>query len=164
MKKSNWIIVAIFVVASIIFLAMWYALGFNLVDDPFDLVVTIIWWVIIIAICLLIKWAEEKRRRAIRTSFLGSGVIYNPEAGIVRIDDEAYVPVLERILLNLDYSFDEKEISNDQRIRFDYIVHSDKFSDDGNKWVGEVVRVSDPDDVRSFNDRAELARLIDARA
>lgn len=164
MKKSNWIIVAILVVASIIFLAMWYALGFNLVDDPLDLVVTIVWWLVIIAVCVLIKWAENKRRRAIRTSFLGSGVIYNPEAGIVRVDTEAYVPVLQRVLNNLDYSFDDKNISNDQRIRFDYIVRTDKFSDNGRTWAGEVVRVSNPDDVQHFNSKVELARLVDAAA
>lgn len=28
MKKSNWLIVGLLVVASVIFLAMWYALGF----------------------------------------------------------------------------------------------------------------------------------------
>ncbi|WP_251198326.1 hypothetical protein [Anaerotardibacter muris] len=162
MKKSNWIIVAILVVASIVFLAMWYALGFNLVDDPLDLVVTIVWWVVIIAVCVLIKWSENKRRRFIRTSFLGSGVIYNPEAGIVRVESEAYVPALQRVLRNLEYSFDEKNVSNDQRIRFTYIVRTDKFADNGNTWVGEVVKVSNPDDVRRFNSKVELEHLVNA--
>lgn len=30
MKKSNWLIAGLLVVASVIFLAMWYVLGFNL--------------------------------------------------------------------------------------------------------------------------------------
>lgn len=162
MRKSNWVIVAILVVASVIFLAMWYALGFNLVDDPLDLVVTIVWWVVIVAVCVLIKWSENKRRRFLRTSFLGSGVIYNPEAGIVRVESGEYVPALQRVLRNLDYSFDEKNINNDQRIRFTYIVRTDKFSDNGSTWVGEVVKVSDPDDVRRFNSRVELAQLLTA--
>ena len=42
MKKSNWLIVGLLVVASVIFLAMWYALGFNLIDDPLDLIVSIV--------------------------------------------------------------------------------------------------------------------------
>lgn len=70
MKKSNWLIVGLLVVASVIFLAMWYALGFNLIDDPLDLIVSIVWWVVIIAICLLIQWSENKRRRSIRTTLL----------------------------------------------------------------------------------------------
>lgn len=61
MKKSNWLIAGLLVVASVIFLAMWYVMGFNLIDDPLDLVISIVWWVVIIAICLLIQWSENKR-------------------------------------------------------------------------------------------------------
>lgn len=85
MKKSNWLIVGLLVVASVIFLAMWYVLGFNLIDDPLDLVVSIVWWVVIIAICLLIQWSENKRRRSIRTTLLAPGVMYNPEVGVVEV-------------------------------------------------------------------------------
>ena len=60
MKKSNWLIAGLLVVASVIFLAMWYVMGFNLIDDPLDLVISIVWWVVIIAICLLIQWSENK--------------------------------------------------------------------------------------------------------
>lgn len=163
MKKSNWLIIGILVVASIIFLAMWYALGFNLVDDPLDLVVSIVWWVVIVAVCLLINWSEQKRRRALRTSFIAPGLIYNPEAGIVRIEGEqSYTPTLERMLDSLAYDFDHEEVSNDQRIRFTYIVRSDKFSDNGDTWEGEVVKITDPDNIRYFQNRGELARLIDA--
>lgn len=162
MRKSNWLIVGILVVASIVFLAMWYALGFNLADDPLDLVISIVWWVVIVAVCLAINWSEQKRRRSLRTSFLAPGLIYNPEAGIVRINEEAYTPALERVLDNLDYDLDQKEVSNDQRIRFTHIVRSDKFADKGNTWRGEVVKVATPDDVRYFQSKAELSRLIDA--
>ena len=85
MKKSNWLIVGLLVVASVIFLAMWYALGFNLIDDPLDLIVSIVWWVVIIAICLLIQWSENKRRRSIRTTLLAPRVMYNPEVGVVEV-------------------------------------------------------------------------------
>lgn len=44
MRKSNYLILGILVVASIFFLWMWYALNFNLVDNPLDLVLTIVWW------------------------------------------------------------------------------------------------------------------------
>lgn len=161
MKKSNWLIVGILVVASIVFLAMWYALDFNLVDDPLDLVISIVWWVVIVAVCLAINWSEQKRRRSLRTSFLAPGLIYNPEAGIVRINEEAYTPVLERVLDSLAYDFNHEEVANDQRIRFTYIVRSNKFSDSGDTWEGEVVKISDPDNIRYFQSKGELARLID---
>ena len=34
MRKSNWIIAAILLVASLVFLWLWQALEFNLVDNP----------------------------------------------------------------------------------------------------------------------------------
>lgn len=162
MKKSNWLVIGILIVASIIFLGVWYALGFNLVD-PSDLFISIAWWAVILAVCLGIKFAEAKRCRSVRTSFLAPGIIYNPEAGIVRLGaDQPYVSALQSILDNLEYGFTNEEVSNDQRIRFDYIVRSDKFSHNGETWVGEVVRASNPDDVRTFQNKHELARLIDA--
>lgn len=163
MRKSNWLIIGILAVASVIYLVAWYVMGLDKVDAPFDLVVTVVWWVVIVAVCLLINWSENKRRRSIRTSFLAPGLIYNPEAGIVRVDStQPYTPALQQVLGNLDYDFDDKEVNNDQRIRFTYIVRSDKFSDGGNTWTGEVVKVSNPNDIQYFQNKRELARLIDA--
>lgn len=162
MTKSNWLIIGILIVASIVFAGMWYAFGFNLVD-PSDLLISVVWWVVILAVCLGIKFSEAKRRRSVRTSFIAPGLIYNPEAGIVRLGiEQPYVSALQSILSNLDYGYSSEVIANDQRIRFDYIVRSDKFSNNGETWVGEVVKASNPDDVRTFQNKRELAHLIDA--
>lgn len=160
MKKSNWIILGILVIASIFYLVLWYVLGFNLVDDPLDLVITVIWWLVILTICFLISWSENKRRRAIRTAFLAPGLIYNPEAGIVQVEGKDYTTALQRILDNLTYGFDKEDVSSEQPIRFTLIVRSDKFSDNGDTWSGEVVNVSNPKNPFSFEDRRELAQLI----
>lgn len=163
MRKSNWIIVAILVIASVIFLALWYALGFNLIDDPLDLVVTIVWWIIIVGVCVAIKLAEDKRRKAIRTSFIAPGLIYNPEAGIVKVEEpRSYTSTLQGILDDLNYGFEKKGGSNDKRIRFTYIVRTDRFERNGAQWDGEVVRASNPDDVKPFRSMQELVQLIDA--
>ena len=159
MKKSNWLIVGLLVVASVIFLAM----GFNLIDDPLDLIVSIVWWVVIIAICLLIQWSENKRRRSIRTTLLAPRVMYNPEVGVVEVaPGQTHAQTLERILSNLTYGFDTEENANEQHIRFKQIVRSKKFTNAGETWTGEVVDVANPNQVRYFQNRAELARLIDA--
>lgn len=163
MRKSNWIIVAVLVVASIIFLAMWYYFGFNYVDDPLDLVVTILWWVLTIGICVAIHVSESRRQRSIRTAFLGPDLIYNSEAGIVRLGpDEQYVPALQEIISNLDYNFDKQgsNSANDKRIRFRYIVRTDKFADHGKTWEGEVINVMKPDDPRLFKSKRELSALL----
>lgn len=162
MRKSNWIIVGILVVASIIFLAMWFTMGFNVVDDPFDLILSIGWWVVIVAICVIIHVVENRRRHTIRTTFLASGLIYNPETGVVKLGHNSnYVPAMKKILFDLNYGFDKKEVKNDSKIRFKYIVHTDKFSDNGKVWEGDVVKVSNPNEVKKFNNEAGLIELLE---
>ena len=50
MKKSNVIVFAIAAVLSIFLLWLWYFLGFNQIDSPLDLIISIIWWVVIVAL------------------------------------------------------------------------------------------------------------------
>ena len=54
MRKSNWIIAAVLLLASVAFLWIWHALQFDLVDNPLDIVVTVVWWVVIVAACVAI--------------------------------------------------------------------------------------------------------------
>lgn len=162
MKKSNWIIIGILVVASIIFLCLYYFLHFDLVHQ-LDLILSIIWWVLIIAICIAIHTVEARRCRAIRTSFLARDVIYNPEAGIVRVGEgQNIVNDLEKILENLNYNVKAPESSNDKRIKFDYIVHSDKFDLKRGVWQGNVVDVAHGNKSFSFMGKQELELIIGA--
>ena len=50
MKKSNWIGLAIAVLVDVFLLWLWFFLGFNQVDSPLDLVISIIWLVVIVAV------------------------------------------------------------------------------------------------------------------
>lgn len=166
MRKSNWIIIAIIVVASIIFLGMWYYFGFNYVDDPLDLVISIIWWVLIVAICIIINKVEKDRQRAIRTVYLAPNFIFNTELGVINLGpDGKYVPVIQRVLSNLEYDFDKQDTpeENKSRSRFRYIVHTNKFEDNGDTWEGEIIMVSQPDRPFEFNGRHELAAVLDNR-
>ena len=90
MRKSNLIIAAVLLLASVAFLWIWHALQFDLVDNPLDIVVTVVWWVVIAAACVAIHWAEKKRQERIRTIFVAPGLLYNSEMGVVRLspDDE----------------------------------------------------------------------------
>ena len=99
MKKSNWIITAIAVVVSAFLLCLWYYLGFNKVDDPYDLVLSIIWWIVIALAVFLIFRVEKKRREAIRTIYVSPGKLFNSEAGIVEYDmAEGPVATMQRLL------------------------------------------------------------------
>ena len=80
MRKSNWIVAAIAAVACGALLWAWFALGFNHVDDPLDLVVAVVWWLAVAAVVGGIVWAEGKRREKMRLAFIGEGIVYNPGA------------------------------------------------------------------------------------
>ncbi len=161
MKKSNVIIMIVFVIASIFFLWLWYYLGLDAVDNPRDLVLTILWWLLVIVACVGIHYAEKIRQKNIRTAFLAPGLIYNSEAGIVRFEPPAeYVDELQNILDALKYNFERPDEPNQSRIRFKYIVRTDKFADQGDTWEGEVLRVQNPQDPIPFNGREELTAIL----
>ena len=91
MKKSNWILLTVFLIASIFLLWLWYYLGFNRVDNPLDLVLSIIWWVVIVVSFVVISRAEKKRREEIRTIYVGSDAIFNVERGLISVSDPDFV-------------------------------------------------------------------------
>ena len=86
MRKSNWLILAVLAVAAGLFLWLWYYLGFNFVDDPFDLVLAVVWWAVVLVLVVGIHTAEKKRRRRVRTAYLAPGVLFNSEAGFVDLE------------------------------------------------------------------------------
>ena len=167
MKKTNWIIAAILVVASIFFLALWYFLGFNLVDDPLDLVLTIIWWAVVIVACVTIHVAEKKRQERMRTAYLGQGVLFNPEAGLVNTSQApSQVDALQNILENMEYPMSLKDFPNLEALSLDFIVRTTKFEaqvkgDTRPTWEGDVsfVHVPNREPVR-FKNRNELSRIL----
>ena len=74
MKKSNVIVFVLLALASAFFLWLWYFLGLNRVDEPLDLVLSIVWWlVIVVAIAARVvsgfapcTWATVPRSTASR--------------------------------------------------------------------------------------------------
>ena len=108
MRKSNVLIIAILAVASVFFLWLWYCLKFDLVDHPRDLVLTIIWWAVIVLVCVLIHHSEKVRRERLRTCFVAPHLVYNAEAGSVPIQG-ATIDTVQDILENLTYGFDIAE-------------------------------------------------------
>lgn len=162
MRKSNWIILGVLVIASILFLVLWKVLDFDRIHN-LDLILSIVWWVLVVGICVAIHVVEERRRRTIRTAFLAPGLIYNPEAGIVRLSSgggQNLVSELYGVLEELDYSLAKPDTPTEERIRFDYIVHSDKFNPSKKVWEGEVVDIAHRNRVRPFSSREELERIL----
>ena len=86
MKKSNVIVFVLLALASAFFLWLWYFLGLNRVDEPLDLVLSIVWWlVIVVAIAVIVKM-ERTRRQRVRTVYVGDCATYNSEQGLATIE------------------------------------------------------------------------------
>lgn len=161
MRKSNWIIIAILVAASLVFLWLWHTLQFDLVDNPIDIVISLVWWLVIVAACVAIHLAEKKRQERIRTIFVAPGLIYNSEVGVVRLDPHTpLVDSLASVLENLSYSFELAELPANSHVRFQRIVRTEKFADAGEEWEGEVVEVAYPDQPMPFDSRQALIALL----
>lgn len=54
MKKNNWVFYGIAFIASVILLVVWFFMGFNHVDAPLDPILTVLWWILIVASCFAI--------------------------------------------------------------------------------------------------------------
>lgn len=116
MRKNNWIVTAIAAVACGVLLWAWFALGFNHVDDPLDLVVAVAWWLVVAAVAGGIVWAEGKRREKMRLAFVGEGAGCSPEAGLVMPDaGESELAALERTLSGM--AFPDEVAALDERVR-----------------------------------------------
>ena len=175
MRKSNILIAAIATIASIFFLWLWYYLQFNLVDDPFDLVLTICWWAVIIAMCVAIHLVEKKRQQRLRTCLVAPGVVYNAEAGSVPAAGSV-ADTIQGILQDLHYDFDiadQPEGAKDEPQSFyQMVVRSSKFTtktdaDTGERqvkeWEGEGSLTADPDaPAKRFTSKEELMAILAA--
>lgn len=175
MRKSNVIITVILAAVSIFLLWLWYWLGFNQVDSPLDLVISIVWWlVIIIGIVLTVK-TESTRREKVRTMYVADGSFFNTELGNrVLAPGASATAAIASVLPSLQYGFDKadapKQPGTNQPQDFRFVVRTAKFeqgSNGGNAqgqqsqgtWQGEVVNVA-TGNVRRFSSKAELASII----
>lgn len=161
MKKSNWIVYIVALLISAFLLWLWFFLGFNHVDAPLDLVLSIIWWALIALACYGIHRVEKKRRERLRTCYLTKSLLYNGEAGTRALpssEPDDVVDVMRDVISNLEYGFDiqaRPEDANGRQLPFAYVVRSKKFkadndveshqrSDEGIEWEGEVVVTTRP--------------------
>ncbi|WP_165045508.1 hypothetical protein [Adlercreutzia sp. ZJ138] len=181
MKKSNVIVFALLVLLSAFLLWLWYYLGFNRVDNPLDLVLSIIWWVVIaLGIAVIVRF-EQVRRRRIRTVYVGDVSAFNSEKGLLPLD--AAFPVQDNVAAVIDglkYNFTREDFPEPDDFQPRYFIRTDKFEaekqDDAandapapaadvsqvrpTTWKGEVVVVGDADDPRTFDTPEELATIL----
>lgn len=168
MKKSNWIGLAIAVLVDVFLLWLWFFLGFNRIDSPLDLVISIIWLVAIVAVAAAVNRLERQREKRLRTIYVSSTVVFNKERGLVSLGSAAAAPsVMERILRDMEYGFDLKEMPKPEEFNCRYVVQTDEYKATGGEggdptWKGTVVAIDHAAGNREmpFSSRDELAAAL----
>ena len=150
MKKSNYLVLAISALVSIFLLYLWYALGFNQIDSPLDLVITIIWWALIVLLVVMINKLEKTRQQRIRTVYLAPGALYNSETGVRELE-EGTTPIeaMQTVLEGLEYDFDTQDLPDRDELDFTYVVKTEEYKpakdeDDEDAeptWKGSVIKI-----------------------
>ncbi|WP_417059281.1 hypothetical protein [Ellagibacter isourolithinifaciens] len=168
MKKSNWIGLAIAVLVDVFLLWLWFFLGFNRIDSPLDLVISIIWLVAIVAVAAAVNRLERQREKRLRTIYVSSTAVFNKERGLVSLGSAAAAPsVMERILRDMEYGFDLKEMPKPEEFNCRYVVQTDEYKATGGEggeptWKGTVVAIDHAAGNREmpFSSRDELAAAL----
>lgn len=184
MKKSNVIIFVLLALASAFFLWLWYFLGLNQVDEPLDLVLSIVWWVVVVAAIAVIVKMERTRRRRVRTVYVGDQATFNSERGLAPIEGSQPMPeVIAGILQNLKYDFTREDFPDEDRFAVKYFVRTKQFDAEEKQdsdtaetedqasvdavepqieqktWKGEVFIVATKEE-RPFDTPEELASIL----
>lgn len=158
MKKSNWIIAVVLAVAAGFFLWLWYYLGFNFVDDPFDLVLAIGFWALIVALIIGISKAEQARCRRIRTVYVSGHSMFNSERGMINFEENAPThDAIATILSNLKYNFAREDLPNLHQFGVEYIIRSTKF--DAHAQKNQLAQ-TDEEGQPSFADSQQVSPLL----
>ena len=168
MKKSNYLILGISTLASLFLLYLWFSLGFNEIDSPLDLVISIIWWVVIVGLFVLINRWEAKRERRVRTIYLAPDALYNSETGVKQLDAPSPLAAMEELLEGLEYGFDTQDAPECDEFDYRYVVESDTFKADGDDadsdptWEGKVTKIDrvNGNTETAFSSKKELAELL----
>ena len=125
LKKSNIIVLAIFVACSVALLALWYFLGFHRIDSPLDLIVTIVWWAVIALAAFLIARAEKTRCRHIRTVYVSDTHLFNSELGLVELTEgQKLQDALADMIEQLEYSFHSCDFPSDDHFKPRFMVRT----------------------------------------
>lgn len=128
MKKNNYIVMAVAVLISAFLLWLWFRLGFNEVDNPLDLVVSVLWWVVDALIVVGIVRFEKARQRQIRTIYVAPNALFNSERGVVAVEDARdRVDVMQSILEQLAYDFSNEDMPGKDDFEYRYVVQTDSY-------------------------------------
>jgi len=158
MKVNNVIVYVLTVLVSAFLLWLWYYLGLSKVDNPLDLVLSIIWWAMVAVAIIAIAMLEKRRKERIRTVYVYDRSVFNSEDGMRFFEQPAQlVDLIGDMLDNLKYNFKQKAFPNKNEFPARYLVRTKKLND--NTWEGEVVTVRTKRETK-FDSREELFAIL----
>ena len=147
MRKSNYLVLIASAIVAGVLLLMWFNLGFSKVDNPVDITLAVVWWVIIVAIVAIIIRAENSRKRRIRTVYVSPSALFNSEKGIVTLDTGTEtVQAMQSILESLKYGFSREDMPKQEDFDYRFVVETDtykpaKTDNDEPTWKGKVTKI-----------------------
>ena len=157
MKKSNVIVLAVAALVAAFLLFLWYYLGFNHIDSPFDLVLTVVWW---LGIALIVGGII----------YVSPTALYNSEQGIVALHGTTLMEAMRGILGELEYSFAKEDLPDRKTFDYRFVVQTDEYKE-GNEekgeeptWKGTVTKIDRENGnvETSFEDEQELLKALAA--
>lgn len=169
MKKSNYLVLAVSALVSVFLLYIWYAYGFNKIDNPLDLAISIVWWLLIVLLVVLINRWEAKRQRAIRTVYLAPTALYNSEVGVRDLNAAAPADAAESVLRGLEYGFGTKDAPARDEFDYRYVVKTETYkpaasdSEDAEPtWEGSLITIdrANGNKEKTFSSKKELVALL----
>lgn len=163
MKKNNYVVIALAAVLGAFLLFLWYYLGFNKIDNPLDLVLSVLWWVADAAVVAGIVHFEKKRQEQIRTIYVSPAALFNSERGVVSVPDAAQrVGAMESILQSLSYDFSNEDMPGRDDFECLYVVQTEKYKaadkDEAKDGAAEASAV----EVEAKEPAAEAAQTTEA--
>lgn len=160
MKKLNIVGAAVAGAISAVLLILWFVLGYVWVDAPLDLVISIIWWLIIVGCIYLVHRTEQRRRERIRTIYVAPAALFNPERGLQELQGADAVEAARATLAQLEYGFKAQEMSGHLKPQVTAIIRTTEFKRQGKMWEGEVTFASAPSDPMPFKDAGQLRQAL----
>lgn len=168
MKKSNWTILTVLFVASLVYTYLWLVGGYHLTDFlVIDAGPLILWWIALVVVTALFVRSDRKHLVESRTVYVGSDQLFNPTKGLVAKTQAPLFEQVDGIVAGIKHSSKGQAFPEEDAFVPELVVRTTEFkAGQGTPvvWKGEVVEASKASQGASwaFNSPSELDTILQA--
>lgn len=170
MRKSNYIVLALLLVASFVVTYLWLFQGYQLTDTIFTGVVPLVlWWIAIAVVAIVLAASDRKHLVESRTVYVGEGSLFSPTDGLVKTGTAPLAKQVEGIVGGIRHGSRGKQFPGEDAFTPRLVVRTTDYQGKPGSepavWRGEVVEASrDGEGQRwSFDGERELQSILAAR-